>query len=182
MTGIDPVTALRDSQLDAKKFSAISVNPLTEWLLPLLGFEKTTLILGFSFLTIGAAVAWFAPKSVSTSALIAMALVISMFWSYRRGYDCPLMIMPMVLLFEAAARRQSAVYWSIAFAFGVSLWLPIRNEQWFWQIVQIGHLAIWNLGGLLLLVDGLVRSAANPAVGRVATLDVGLPAKVGSVA
>jgi hypothetical protein len=153
MTGIDPVTALKDSQEDAKKFSFLSINPLTEWLLPLLGFERTTLSLGLSMLAIGSLVAWRAPSQVRMSVLIAISVIISMFWSYRRGYDCPLMIIPMVLLFEAAAARRS-IYLAIpAILFGVSLWLPIRNEQWSWLAVQLFQMTVWVSGGVLLLIN-----------------------------
>ena len=155
LTGIDPVTAFRDSQQDAKTFSFLSVNPLTEWLLPVLGFELTTSVLGLSFLAIGSIAAWAAPREVRWSVLFAIAVIISMFWSYRRGYDCALLVIPMVLLLEAAARRGGTAYWTAALAFGISLWLPVRNEQWKWDVVQMLHAAVWGMGGVALIASEL---------------------------
>jgi hypothetical protein len=177
-TGIDPYTALRDSQSDARKFAFMSINPLTDWLLPGLGFQQTTLLLGFSFLAVGTLIAFLSPKTVTTSALFAVALVICMFWSYRRGYDCPLLIMPMVLLFEAASKRQNVLYWTVAFAFGISLWLPIRNEQWSWTVVQMGHMIVWSLGAIVILLDGLY--AATQESQSVSNATVRFPAALNS--
>jgi hypothetical protein len=152
-TGIDPISALRDSQKDAKIFSFLSVNPLTAWLLPVLGFELTTLLLGLSFLAAGSVAAWSAPRNSRLTTLFAIAVIISMFWSYRRGYDCALLVIPMVLMFEVAARHGSAAGWILAFAFGVSLWLPVRNEQWSWTGVQIAHLAVWVTAAVSLYLS-----------------------------
>jgi glucose-6-phosphate-specific signal transduction histidine kinase len=126
---------------------------LTAWLLPVLGFELTTLLLGLSFLAAGSVAAWSAPRNSRLTTLFAIAVIISMFWSYRRGYDCALLVIPMVLLFEVAARQGSAASWILAFAFGVSLWLPVRNEQWSWTSVQIAHLAVWVTAAVTLYVS-----------------------------
>lgn len=170
MTGIDPYTMLRDSQADAKKFAGISVNPLTQWLFPICDFETTTLLLGLSFTALISLITAAAPQKVSFATLVAVAIVASMFWSYRRGYDCAVMILPMVLLFDWAAKRQTYLGWLAALAFGLSLWLPIRNEQWSWMVVQIGHLLVWTGGTILLLTDEwlpgqqLSLVTASPAV------------------
>ena len=153
LTGIDPITALQDSQKDAKIFSFLSVNPLTAWLLPMLGFERTTALLGLSFLAVGCVAAWSAPRNVRMTRLFGIAVIISMFWSYRRGYDCALLVIPMVLMFDAAARQGNAAIWIMAFAFGISLWVPVRNEQWTWTSVQVAHLAVWLPAAITLYLS-----------------------------
>jgi hypothetical protein len=153
LTGIDPVTAFRDSQQDAKTFSFLSVNPLTE------GSCRTRL--RADDLPAGAVFPGrrehrrLGCRGGSLSVLFAIAVIISMFWSYRRGYDCALLVIPMVLLFEAAARRGGTAFWAAALAFGISLWVPVRNEQWNWNLVQMLHAAAWGIGGVALMAGQL---------------------------
>lgn len=149
-TGIDPITWFMEAQLDARKFVGISVNPLTELLLPMLGFDTTMLVLGVTGVVITIGMVWGRNVKLPRDVTVAMAVVVSMFVSYRRPYDVPLLALPMLVLFEAAAASRSWAYWAAAGAFGATLWIPFRNEQWSWPWVQTFHSVVW-VGCALLL-------------------------------
>jgi hypothetical protein len=181
-TGIEPLTSLKHSQEDARSFAFMSVNPLTEYLLPKFGFETTTRMLAGLFGVAAIGLALVKPRRIRLETLFAVSTILCMFWSYRRPYDCPLLIIPMVLLFEVAMRRGHWLHWTLAMAFGISLWLPIRNDQWLWSVVQMGHLAVWSAGAVLLVHDNVVAAKHVPAVMPASNLDAGVTVSASSAA
>jgi hypothetical protein len=154
-TGIDPVTLLRAAQADARKFAGISVNPLTEALLPLLGFDRTMTLLGVAAVILTCLAVAFTRTSGRLKYTFAVSIIIAMFASYRKPYDVPLLILPMAMVLRLAADRKRIFHWVVALSFAATLWVPIRNEQWFWLPVQIIHFIVWSgCAVLLLLTDG----------------------------
>jgi len=159
-TGVDPLTGMRHLREESRAFAYLSHNPLTSFLNPIFGFDRTVSVLGLTFAFLAAVLAGLSSGRFRLSTVFALCAIMSMFWSYRKGYDCGLLVIPMTLLFETAARRGGFAMWCIAFAFGLSLWIPFTHEQCFWTSIQIAHAIVWVVGGAVLLQSEL-RSCAK---------------------
>lgn len=83
--------------------------------------------------------------------------VISMYWSYRKHYDCVLLVFPLAGLLLLGLRTGSRAAVAAFLLFGVSLWAPLRDAQWRLPAVFLGHAAIW-ISGLAVLVSSADRA------------------------
>jgi hypothetical protein len=86
-----------------------------------------------------------------------------MFWSYRRHYDTPVLVLPLTGLLVAALTRGSAARWAAYGLFGLTLWAPLRIGLWASPVVQGADLVVWVAGAVLLV---WWADAGRPAAGR----------------
>jgi Glycosyltransferase family 87 len=174
VTGSDPLAMLRRTSREAAQFSFLSHNPLVPPLAARYGFEATTLLLGAAgVLACTVLVASLrADDRRGLARAFAICSILTMYWSYRRHYDCVLMAFPMACLASAGVGARNNAMLAIFLLFGASLWLPIRHAQWAWPPVQIAHALIWSLA-LIVLIWAAARQPASPAPGRKLSLHPG---------
>jgi hypothetical protein len=143
LTGSDPVTMLGRTVQEASAFSYLSHNPLVHFSRSLFGFRSGTAILGLAGSLAGVALLVSTRSKPRVVRWSACALI-SMFWAYRRHYDTPLLIFPLVGLLLAALERRSRMLWSVYTILGLTLWAPIRIAQWELLAVQMIDLVVWT--------------------------------------
>jgi hypothetical protein len=150
-TGADPVTLLRGMAEEARSYHFISHNPLLLLMKQAFGLSAATLLLAGAGVVVVGGLALVLRGRVSTRTLFSVAAVVTMFWSYRRHYDCVLLAFLAVGLVALVWQTRSKLALAALLLFVGSLIVPIRTTQWHLEAVQYGHLAIW-VGSLVLLI------------------------------
>ena len=101
LTGSDPITMMSRSAQEASAFWFLSHNPLVPLVRSWFGFRSATAILGLLGLMVNLALLLLSrshPRLVRWS----ICAVVSMFWAYRKHYDIPLLVFPLIGLLLAA--------------------------------------------------------------------------------
>jgi hypothetical protein len=169
LTGSDPVTMLRMSVQEASAFSLLSHNPLVPTARNWFGFQLATAILSLAGLAVGSALLVLS-RSYPRLVRWSICAVVSMFWGYRKHYDTPLIVFPLVGLLLAALERRGVIWWTAFAGFGLTVWAPIRDAQWNLSLVQWIDLIVWVAGVGMLLYWGHGRTAVV-ATGRRVSVD-----------
>jgi hypothetical protein len=163
-TGSDPILMLRKGVQEASAFWFLSHNPLVPLARSWFGFRRATAILGLAGLTVTLALL---VPSRSQPRLVrwSVCAVVSMFWAYRKHYDVPLLVFPLIGLLLAALRRRAPLPWVAYALLGLTVWAPIRDAQWNRPAVQIVDMVVWMAGIGLLWWWGRPEPVPPPPVG-----------------
>jgi hypothetical protein len=145
LSGSDPLTMLAESVKGAHIFINGSHNPLVPWVQWLFGFRGATAILGLAGLGIGL-VLLVRARSHPRLVRWGICAVVAMLWTYRRHYDIPLTVFPLIGLLFAALDSRKAIAWIVFATFGLTVWIPVRLGQWQLAPVQWAALAVWGAG------------------------------------
>jgi hypothetical protein len=159
--GATPLQLLTGTVAESSHFHSLSHNPLTRWLTPAIGRLPTVLLLAAAGIVTAAAFGRRFRRSDEALRLVAVAVVIAMFWSYRRHYDAALMSIPLVYAFALAAESGALWRWAVFIGTGVTLWLPIRHTMWDAPWVQVTTLVIWSACLISLWRTVAVRPTAS---------------------
>src|SRR4029078_7376892 len=84
--------------------------------------------------------------------LAAIAAILAMFWSSRKHMDVPLMTLPLVLVGWDLARTRGMREGALFALLGLTLWAPLRDDQWAVPVVEIADTLIWLAAGWHILV------------------------------
>jgi Glycosyltransferase family 87 len=158
LTGADPVTMLGVSLREASAFSFLSHNPLVHAVRNRFGFQLATSILSLGGLAAGSVLLMLS-RSYPRLVRWSLCAVISMFWGYRKHYDIPLLVFPLIGLLVAALERRQVIWWMSFGSLGLTVWMPIRNAQWNLPVVQWIDLVVWVAGAGMLLYWGQGKAA-----------------------
>ena len=112
----------------------------------------------------GAAMAVAARRLRQASSLLplaSIAAVLTMFWTYRKHYDAPLMTVPLVTLWIHAVRTRRTGIWPFLLV-GLTLWAPLRDAQWDLPAVKALDTGIWLCVGLWIVL----KASDLPASGH----------------
>jgi hypothetical protein len=151
LVGSDPLSMLRRASEESGTYLELSTNPLTFLLTPHFSPRSVTLSLGLVG-TLAAIVLLLKCRRAGYPLVVdfSVCAILSMFWaSYRKNYDCALLVFPLATLLTMCPRSRLAVL--LFLLFGISLWVPIRADQWDLPVIQYAHLVIW-LSGLVGLM------------------------------
>jgi glycosyl transferase family 87 len=151
VVGEAPWAVLAQSLTEAVHNAHNSQNPLPAWLAMLTGSAVSTLVVTL----LGAAGAIVSARLLrqerSRLALVAVAAILAMFWSSRKHMDVPLMTLPLVLVGLDLARTwrlREVVLFSLL---GLTLWAPLRDDQWTLPVVAMADTLIWLAAGWYIL-------------------------------
>ena len=92
--------------------------------------------------------------------LASIAAVLTMFWTYRKHFDAPLMTVPFVTLWIHAVRTRRTGIWP--FLLRLTLWAPLRDAQWDLPAVKALDTGIWLCVGLWIVL----KASDLPASGH----------------
>jgi hypothetical protein len=164
LTGTSPVRMFEVWSREAEAYSFLSFNPLGLTLNGVLDFQRTTLVLAIAGLAVCGGLTLFLRDRVSAVSVFGLCAVTSLFWSYRRHYDCVLLgflMVGIVLLFLRTGLVRALVALGLL---GGSLWLPFRQAEWGFVTTQYLQFAIW-VGALavLLVLEAKSQEASAPA-------------------
>lgn len=82
---------------------------------------------------------------------LALCAVVSMFWCYRKQYDCVLLGLVVVAALATAYDLRSRVMAAAYLVMGLSVWLPLRMQWANLLPVQAANAIIWT-GTLVLII------------------------------
>ncbi|HWP05930.1 MAG TPA: glycosyltransferase family 87 protein [Polyangiaceae bacterium] len=120
-------------------------------------------LLAVTAVAIGSAVLW---RHRAQSILIkgAILAVVARLWTYHRRYDDVLLVFFLVPLGVHALKRRTASAWLGFFAVGLTLWLPLRQEDTGSGLIAL-KIAVWlaALWQLLAQRDEPALTAGNSA-------------------
>lgn len=150
-TGCDPIAMLRGMSREAEFYYFLSHNPLLPLLVKLLGYKAATILMAASGIILCGSLILYLRERCSLLTAFSICAVFTMFWTYRKHYDCAILGFLIVSLLGVICRTRSKLLLAAFLLIGCSLWFPIRDAQWNYTYVQYGHLAVW-IGGLLLLI------------------------------
>jgi len=160
---------LRRSLQEASVYSFLSHNPLVSIFQSAFGFQAATAILGLTGLGVFLLlVAIMRPRK--RLVIWSLCAVISMFWGYRKHYDLPLMVFPLIALFSDALDRRDGVRWCVYTVFALTLWFPLRDSQWHLPVVQWIDLIVWCAAIGLILFDSRDRQMEDTPEGSLSTM------------
>jgi hypothetical protein len=160
--GAAPWRMLSNVGAEARLYYWLSHNPLLPWLTNTIGFQAAVMLLAVAGIALTVLVRLVQGDRPQLWHAVAAAVVITMFWSYRKHYDTVLMAVFLVPLLAAALRTSRPGLLVATLLVGVSLWLPIRDAQWDWRVVQVGDLVLWPAAAWLLLRSDAHNGASEP--------------------
>jgi len=154
---------LVNSGNEAALYYRLSHNPLLPLLTDQLGFRGAVAVLGLLGLAAVLLGTWRLGAAASPLRLASLACIVTMVWTYRKHYDVALMSIPLLELWcLTLASPRSSGRWGITLLVGLTLWLPLRDQQWSNLFVGWGQLAIWLAAGLWLVLAPAGRSEILP--------------------
>ena len=96
---------------------------------------------------------WALGRGASPLRLAAVTSVVVMFWAYRKHYDVVLMSLPLVELWRVALVAGRRRAWAVLLLVGLTLWIPLRDAQWYHSVVSWGDLMVWSIAGVWLTIE-----------------------------
>jgi hypothetical protein len=175
LTGTAPWVMLANFGSEAGMYYWLSHNPLLPWLTRWLGFETAVAILAVVGITATVSLWALRGRGATLVNSLAIAAVVTMFWSYRRHYDTALMALmmaPLVCLALAQGPRVKL----LALLVGMTLWAPLRHDSWDWLSVQLVDLVLWTTAvATIVVIEGRTEAASA------ATVSVAMPQVGGRV-
>lgn len=163
MTGTAPWVMLMNFGDEAAMYYWLSHNPLLPWLTKLAGFETAVAGLAIGGITVTLALRALRGSEATLLNSLAIAAVITMFWSYRRHYDTILMAIALAPLLGIALSHGPRVK-ALALLVGLTLWAPLRHDTWDWLSVQVVDLTLWTAAVVAIVVVER-QTAAAPVPG-----------------
>lgn len=160
--GTDPLSMLAAAGAEAKRVAPLSHNPIILLSQSWFGFRMGTLLNMSALGAIALILCFLLRNERSYLSSFGVCAVLSMFWMYRKHYDCVLMAFPMVSLVCLTRQTRSVLGAIMATLLGASLWLPICNSNWDLSMLQWTHAAIWlsTMACILLLEKTVERPCA----------------------
>lgn len=146
LVSANPVTMFRNISHEAALYVDLTHNPFILQLQRAIGFGPATLSAAVGGLLVTTVTVFVLRKKTSLLAAFSISTVVCMFWSYRKHYDVVLLAFPLIHALQITCRKRSWLAAAVFLIIGVSVWLPIRDAQWYWPVVAYTHAAIWVLG------------------------------------
>ena len=167
-----PWTVLVRSLTEAVHNAHNSQNPLPALVAWLTGDRLSAPVVALAGVGLAMAAARRLKDERSTLPLAAITAILAMFWSSRKHMDVPVMTLPLMLVGLEAARTWRPRDLVLFGLLGLTLWAPLRNDQWSLPVVEVADTVIWLAAGWYILF-GRARerlSGAAPVRGLVESL------------
>jgi len=102
-------------------------------------------------------------------AVASAAAILAMFWSSRKHMDVPIMTLPLVLVGLDLARTRRLREATLFALLGLTLWAPLRDDQWALPVVVVADTLIWLAAGWYILFGRAAQrwtGEPTPVTGR----------------
>jgi hypothetical protein len=161
LVGSDPLSMFAKFSDEARSYAFLSHNPLILAVQNVLGFEAGTLLVAAAGAGLAVLLCVLRRHDRSYLTSFALCAILSMFWSYRRHYDCVLLAIPLIGLLIHAVQTRSKAALGLFLAFGALLWSPLRLGHCALPAIQYVQIAVW-----LAALMALACSNPRPDEGR----------------
>lgn len=151
VVGEAPWTVLVRSFTEAVHNAHNSQNPLPGLVAMLTGNRLSAPVVAIAGVAVAIVSARRLRHERSALPLAAIAAILAMFWSSRKHMDVPLMTLPLVLVGLDLARTRGMREGAFFGLLGLTLWAPVRDDQWALPVVEIADTLIWMAAGWHIL-------------------------------
>jgi hypothetical protein len=137
-----------------------SHNPLVIGFSASIGHGRALPMLGLAGIALVIVAARRLRKESALLPLAGLTAILTMFWTYRKHFDVALMTLPLIVIWMEFARTRRWRDGVMFLALGLTLWLPLRDDQWQRPALQMIDTVVW-LGAALYLVVGREKPGAE---------------------
>ena len=123
--------------------------------------RRAILVVGMTATLLMGWLAWTRLDDGDLFRLASVAVLLAMFWTYRKHFDVAMMSVPLVYLWIQAARTRRRQELAVFLAVAVTLWVPLRDAQWELAWVQAVHTVVW-LGAAVFLIRTAREAGTDP--------------------
>jgi hypothetical protein len=169
VVGEAPWAVLVQSLTEAVHNAHNSQNPLPAWLAMLTGSAVSTVVVTLCGVVAAIVAARLLRGERSRLPLAAAAAILAMFWSSRKHMDVPIMTLPLVLVGLDLARTRRLREATLFALLGLTLWAPLRDDQWALPVVVVADTLIWLAAGWYILFGRAAQrwtGEPTPVTGR----------------